>query len=176
MPKKFPPKFKRDLVTIARRGELSRAEVAADFGISEQSVNRWMRQADIDDGVRDGLTTAGGHIRRVDPQPAAHSGAAASDRQGLLRPRVRAGPGAWSVVEGEGPSLRGFFTAQLLRHAVGEVTVGLNTSADPRSGSETSPTTRSIATSQFHDRLRAGSHGRRHVAPRFRWRACTHSL
>ena len=29
-----------------------------DFGISEQSVNRWMRQADIDDGVRDGLTTA----------------------------------------------------------------------------------------------------------------------
>lgn len=32
--------------------------VAADFGISEQSVNRWMRQADIDDGVRDGLTTA----------------------------------------------------------------------------------------------------------------------
>ena len=32
--------------------------VAADFGISEQSVNRWMRQADIDDGVRDGLTTS----------------------------------------------------------------------------------------------------------------------
>jgi transposase len=58
MPKKFPPEFKRDVVTVARRGELTRAEVAADFGISEESVSRWLRQADIDDGVRDGLTTA----------------------------------------------------------------------------------------------------------------------
>jgi transposase len=58
MPKKFPVEFRRDVVTVVRRGELSRAEVAADFGISEQSVNRWMRQADIDDGVREGLTSA----------------------------------------------------------------------------------------------------------------------
>jgi transposase len=58
MPKKFPPEFKRDVVTVARRGKLTRAEVAADFDISEQSVNRWMRQADIDDGITDGLTTA----------------------------------------------------------------------------------------------------------------------
>ena len=58
MPKMFPPEFKRDVVTVARRGKLTRAEVAADFDISEQSVNRWMRQADIDDGIRDGLTTA----------------------------------------------------------------------------------------------------------------------
>jgi transposase len=57
-PKKFPPEFKRDVVTVARRGQLTRAEVAADFGISEQSVNRWIRQADIDDGIKDGLTTA----------------------------------------------------------------------------------------------------------------------
>ena len=59
MPKQIPPEFKRDLVTVARRGELTRAEVAADFGISEQSVNRWLRQADIDGGIKDGLTTAG---------------------------------------------------------------------------------------------------------------------
>ena len=58
MAKKFPPEFKGDVVTVARRGELTRAEVAADFGISEQSVNRWMRQADIDDGIKDGLTTS----------------------------------------------------------------------------------------------------------------------
>jgi transposase len=58
MPKKFPPEFKRDVVRVARRGDLSRAEVAADFDISIESVNRWMRQADIDDGVKDGLTTA----------------------------------------------------------------------------------------------------------------------
>lgn len=58
MPKKFPPEFKRDVVRVARRGDLTRAEVAADFDISIESVNRWMRQADIDDGVKDGLTTA----------------------------------------------------------------------------------------------------------------------
>lgn len=58
MPKKFPPEFKRDVVTVARRGELSMAEVAADFDVSPESVRRWMRQADVDDGVTDGLTTA----------------------------------------------------------------------------------------------------------------------
>lgn len=58
MPKKFPPEFKRDVVAVARRGDLTMAEVAADFGISVESVRRWRRQADIDDGVKDGLTTA----------------------------------------------------------------------------------------------------------------------
>ena len=58
MPKKFAPEFKRDVVTVARRGDLTVAEVAADFDISVESVRRWMRQADIDDGIKDGLTTA----------------------------------------------------------------------------------------------------------------------
>lgn len=44
--------------TVARRGELTRAEVATDFGVSEESVSRWLRQADIDDGITDGLTTS----------------------------------------------------------------------------------------------------------------------
>lgn len=30
VPKKFPPEFKRDVVRVARRGDLSHAEVAAD--------------------------------------------------------------------------------------------------------------------------------------------------
>lgn len=58
MPKKFPTEFKRYVVRVARRGDLTRAEVAADFDVSVESVSRWMRQADIDDGVRDGQTTA----------------------------------------------------------------------------------------------------------------------
>ena len=57
MPKKFPAEFKRDVVTVARRGDLTLAEVAADFDVSPESVRRWMREADIDDGVKDGLTT-----------------------------------------------------------------------------------------------------------------------
>ena len=58
MPKKFPPEFKRDVVRVARRGDLTLNEVAADFDVSVESVRRWMRQADVDDGVKDGLTTA----------------------------------------------------------------------------------------------------------------------
>lgn len=57
MPKKFPREFKRDVVTVARRGDLTIPEVAVDFGVSEESVRRWVRQADIDDGVRDGQTS-----------------------------------------------------------------------------------------------------------------------
>jgi transposase len=56
--KKFPPGFKRDVVRVARRGDLTHAEVAADFDISIESVRRWVRQADIDDGVVDGKTTS----------------------------------------------------------------------------------------------------------------------
>lgn len=58
MPKKFPPEFKRDVVRVARRGDLTVNEVAVDFDVSVESVRRWMRQADVDDGVKDGLTTA----------------------------------------------------------------------------------------------------------------------
>jgi transposase len=58
MPKKFPPEFKRDVVAVARRGDLKITEVAADFDVAPESVRRWMRQADIDDGIREGLTTA----------------------------------------------------------------------------------------------------------------------
>src|SRR5829696_67435 len=58
VPKKFPPEFKRDVVTVARRGDLTYAEVAADFDISVESVRRWMHQADVDDGIKDGLTSS----------------------------------------------------------------------------------------------------------------------
>lgn len=58
VPKKFPPEFKRDVVAVARRGDLTLAEVAADFDVSIESIRRWMKQADVDDGIKDGLTTA----------------------------------------------------------------------------------------------------------------------
>ncbi len=58
MPKRYPPEFKRDVVTVARRGDLSVNEVAVDFDIAPESVRRWVRQADIDDGVKEGLTSA----------------------------------------------------------------------------------------------------------------------
>jgi transposase len=58
VPKKYPPEFKRDVVTVARRGDLTVPEVAVDFDVSEESVRRWMRQADIDDGIVQGQTSS----------------------------------------------------------------------------------------------------------------------
>lgn len=58
MPKKFPEGFQRDVVAVARRGGSTRTEVAADFGISESTLKRCLAQADIDDGVKDGHTSA----------------------------------------------------------------------------------------------------------------------
>jgi transposase-like protein len=65
VPKKFPPEFKRDVVTVARRGDLTVAEVAVDFDVSEESVRRWMKQADIDDGPVNGQTSS-----ETEPPPA----------------------------------------------------------------------------------------------------------
>jgi transposase len=47
------------VVTVARRGDVTFAEVAADFDVSVESVRRWVRhQADIHDGVHDRLTSS----------------------------------------------------------------------------------------------------------------------
>ena len=58
MPKRFPEEFKRDVVAVARRRQVPLQEVAADFDIGVSTLQRWMRQADFDDGIKDGLTSA----------------------------------------------------------------------------------------------------------------------
>jgi transposase len=58
MPKAFPLEFRRDVVSVARKGESSLSQIAKDFGISEACLHRWLKRADIEDGVRPGVTTA----------------------------------------------------------------------------------------------------------------------
>ena len=58
MPKRYPDEFKRDVVAVARWGDLTVLEVATDFGVAEETVRRWMRQADIDEGIKDGMTSS----------------------------------------------------------------------------------------------------------------------
>lgn len=57
MPKRYPPEFKRDVVDVARSSGLTHQQIAEDFGISEHSVQRWLKQANIDEGVLEGTTT-----------------------------------------------------------------------------------------------------------------------
>lgn len=58
MPKPFPEEFRRDVVAVALRKEAPLSQVARDFGISESCLHRWVRRAEIEGGVRDGLTLA----------------------------------------------------------------------------------------------------------------------
>ena len=57
MPKKFPPEFKRDVANVARRGDLTIAEVAADFDVSPESVRVGCTRPTSTTGVKDGLTS-----------------------------------------------------------------------------------------------------------------------
>ena len=57
MPKAFPLEFRRDVVAVARKGEAPLAQIARDFGISESCLHRWLKLANIDDGVRPGVTS-----------------------------------------------------------------------------------------------------------------------
>jgi transposase len=55
----FTPEFKAEIVEVCRRGDRTIGQVAKDFDLTETAVREWVRQADLDAGVRsDGLTSA----------------------------------------------------------------------------------------------------------------------
>ena len=58
MAKPYPQEFRDDVVAVARQGQSSLKQIAKDFGISEGSLANWMKQADIEDGRRPGLSDA----------------------------------------------------------------------------------------------------------------------
>ena len=58
MAKPYPKEFRADVVAVARQGQPPLSQIAKDFGVSEGSLSNWMKQADIEDGRRPGLTGA----------------------------------------------------------------------------------------------------------------------
>jgi transposase len=54
----FTPEFKAQTVELLRTSGKSVAEVCRDLDLTETAVRRWVAQAEIDAGRRDGLTTA----------------------------------------------------------------------------------------------------------------------
>ena len=53
----FTPEFKAEIVDACRRGDRSVGQVARDFDLTETAVRAWVKQADVDAGRHDGLTT-----------------------------------------------------------------------------------------------------------------------
>ena len=57
MPAARPAEFRRRAVELARQRDKPIAQIAKDLGVAESGLRRWMAQADIDEGKREGLTS-----------------------------------------------------------------------------------------------------------------------
>jgi transposase len=53
----YPPEFKAEAVRLAREPGATLTGVARDLGVSLESLRKWIRQAEVDAGEREGLTT-----------------------------------------------------------------------------------------------------------------------
>lgn len=60
MPGPYPRAFREDVVAVARSREsgVTIKQIATDFGISEATLQKKLRQADVEDGNRPGQTAA----------------------------------------------------------------------------------------------------------------------
>jgi transposase len=54
---RYSKEFKKEAVQLLRSSGRSIPQLAKELGVSEGSLRNWLKQADIDEGIRDGLTT-----------------------------------------------------------------------------------------------------------------------
>jgi transposase len=55
--KPYPPEFRREAVALYRRSGRPLTEIASDLGVSTETLRIWTRQAAVDAGEREGLST-----------------------------------------------------------------------------------------------------------------------
>ncbi len=53
----YPPEFKAEAVQLVLSSGRSISQIAKDLGVSGNSLRTWVKQAEIDQGKREGLTT-----------------------------------------------------------------------------------------------------------------------
>lgn len=58
MPKPYPKEFRDDVRGGRPQGDSTIRQIAQDFGISESCLANWLKQADVEDGMRPGVTAA----------------------------------------------------------------------------------------------------------------------
>lgn len=55
----YPPEFRAEAIELVRLSGKSRRAIAQELGISTETLRQWVKQTDIDAGLRhDGLTSA----------------------------------------------------------------------------------------------------------------------
>ena len=55
--KPYPEEFKREAVELLRSSGRPLAQIARELGVSTESLRLWRKQAEVDSGERDGLTS-----------------------------------------------------------------------------------------------------------------------
>jgi transposase len=69
--RRFSDEFKRDAVELVRSTGRPVAQVAGELGLYDSTLGNWVRQAEIDDGERDGLTSDDkARLRRLEAENA----------------------------------------------------------------------------------------------------------
>jgi transposase len=60
MPRPYPREFREDVIRVARDREpgVRLADIAADFGISESCLTNWLKAADVEAGIKPGVSAA----------------------------------------------------------------------------------------------------------------------
>ena len=53
----YPPEFRREALELLKLSEKPITQIAKDLGVSEQTLYVWRRQAEVDQGKREGLTS-----------------------------------------------------------------------------------------------------------------------
>jgi len=54
----FTREFKADVVALVRQEDRSIGQVCKDMDLTVSAVRRWVEQADVDDGLENGMTSA----------------------------------------------------------------------------------------------------------------------
>ncbi len=53
----YPPEFRREALELIKISDKPIAQIAKDLGVTDQTLRNWKRQAEIDAGKAEGLTT-----------------------------------------------------------------------------------------------------------------------